>query len=120
MFQLYENNKGYILSSYQVITRHTFFHDQFGKDRSQPSYTCNNNNPTEIGSYLLVTLTNETLIKYSIVPQAYKVITNHVNEFSVWIILSRLLHTREPHNGGITDDVQTDLVTLDLKQGTIM
>ena len=35
----------------------------------------------------------------------------------MWNILSRLLHSRAPHLGGINGDVQSDLATLDFNNG---
>ena len=45
-------------------------------------------------------------------PQAYKVTTTRAHEISVWTVLSRLLHSRDPHLGGTNGDVQYDLGTL--------
>ena len=50
-------------------------------------------------------------------PQSYKVISTHAHEISVWTILSRLLHSRPPHLGGMNGDVQYDLSTLAFKNG---
>ena len=50
-------------------------------------------------------------------PQAYKVVSTHAHEISGWTILSRLLHSRAPHIGGINGDVQSDLSTLAFKNG---
>ena len=46
------------------------------------------------------------------VPQSYKGVIDNSNEISVWTILSRLLHARDPHLGGTNSDVQSDLATL--------
>ena len=46
-------------------------------------------------------------------PQAYKVVNTHAHEISGWEILSRLLHVRAPHIGGMTGDVQSDLATME-------
>ena len=50
-------------------------------------------------------------------PQSYKVFSAHAHEISGWTILSRLLHSRAPHLGGMDGDVQSDLVTLAFKNG---
>ena len=50
-------------------------------------------------------------------PQAYKFFSTHDREISGWKILSRLLHSRGPHLGGINGDVQSDLATLEFKNG---
>ena len=50
-------------------------------------------------------------------PQTYKIISTHSHETSGWIILSRLLHSRAPHLGGINGDVQSDLANLAFNNG---
>ena len=50
-------------------------------------------------------------------PQAYKVVSTHAHEISVWTILSRLIHSRAPHLGGMNGDVKYDLATLAFKNG---
>ena len=60
-------------------------------------------------------MTNSTCVKYSMSSQAYKVLRTHAHEISVWIILSRLLHSRTPNLGGINGVVQSDLSTLVFK-----
>ena len=62
-------------------------------------------------------MTNDTCIKDSMAPQAYKIVSTHAHETSGWIILSRLLNSRAPHLGGMNGDVQYDLATLDFKNG---
>ena len=57
-------------------------------------------------------LTNDTCVKSSMAPQAYKVFSTHPHEISGWKILSRLLQSRPPHLGGMSGDVQSDLSTL--------
>ena len=47
----------------------------------------------------------------------YKLITAHDHEVLLCIILSRILHAREPHIGGRNGGVKSDLATLDFKQG---
>ena len=50
-------------------------------------------------------------------PQAYKVVSTHAHEISVWTIISRLLHSRAPHLIGMNGDVQSDLSTLAFRNG---
>ena len=50
-------------------------------------------------------------------PQAYKIVSTHAHEISGWSILSRLLHSRAPHLGGMNGDVQSDIATLDFRNG---
>ena len=62
-------------------------------------------------------MTDETRVKSSMAPQAYKVVSTHSHDISVWTILSRLLHSRDPHLGGINGDDQSDLATLAVNNG---
>ena len=62
-------------------------------------------------------MTNDTCVKSSMEPQAYKVISTHDHEISGWIILYRLLHSRATHPGGMNGDIQSDLATLAFKNG---
>ena len=48
-------------------------------------------------------------------PQAYKVVSTHAHEISVWTILSRLLHPSAPYIGVMNGDVQYNLATLIFK-----
>ena len=50
-------------------------------------------------------------------PQAYKVVSTHAHDISGWTILSRLLHSRAPHLGGMNGDVKSDLATLAFRNG---
>ena len=50
-------------------------------------------------------------------PQAYKIFSTHAYEISGWTILSRLLHSRAHHIGGMNGDFQSDLATLAFKNG---
>ena len=45
------------------------------------------------------------------------VVTTHVNEISVCKILSIILYALAPHIGGMNGDVQSDIVTLEFKNG---
>ena len=62
-------------------------------------------------------ITNDTRVKSSMPPQAYKIISTHAHEISGWTILSRLLHSHAPHLGGINSDVESDLATLAFNNG---
>ena len=62
-------------------------------------------------------MTNETYVKSSIEPQAYKIVSTHAHEISGWKILSRLFHSRPSHIGGMNGDFQSDLATLAFKNG---
>ena len=50
-------------------------------------------------------------------PQAYKVVRTHAYEISEWTIISRILHSRAPHLGGMNGDVKSDLATLEFNNG---
>ena len=56
-------------------------------------------------------------IKSSMEPQAYKIVSTHAHEISGWTILSRIIHSRAPHLGGMNGDVQSYLSTLAFKNG---
>ena len=45
-----------------------------------------------IGQSILVEMTNETCVKYSMAPQAYKVVSTHAHEIPGWTIISRPIH----------------------------
>ena len=62
-------------------------------------------------------MTNNTCVKFSISHQAYKIVSTCAHEISGWNILSRLLHSRAPHLGGINGDVKSDLATLSFRNG---
>ena len=62
-------------------------------------------------------MTNDTCVKSFMSPQAYKVVSTHSHEISLWTILSRLIHSRAPHLGGMNGDVQSDLATLAFNNG---
>ena len=49
--------------------------------------------------------------------QAYKMFGTHAHEISRWTILSRLIHSRAPHLGGINGGVQYDIATLAFNNG---
>ena len=63
-------------------------------------------------------MTHDTCIKFSMATQAYKVIRTHAHEISGWKkILSIILHSHAPNIGGMNGDIQSDLATLELKNG---
>ena len=66
---------------------------------------------------MLVKFTNRTCEKYSMAPQAYKVVNTHANETSVWISLSNLIHTLPPNLGGTNDGFQSNLATPEVNNG---
>ena len=57
-------------------------------------------------------MTNDTCVKSSMAPQAYKIVSTHANEISVWTTLSRILHSCAPCLVNMNGDVQSDLFTL--------
>ena len=61
---------------------------------------------------MLVEITNETYVKYSMVTQSYNVVSTHANEISGYKFLSRILYSRAPNIGGMNGDVQSDLFTM--------
>ena len=50
-------------------------------------------------------------------PQAYKIVSTHAHEISGWKILSRLLHPRAPHLGGMNGDDKSYIATLAFRNG---
>ena len=62
-------------------------------------------------------MTIDTCEKSSMAPQYYKVISTNTDEISGWTILSIITHSRDLHLGGMNSDVQSDLATLDFKNG---
>ena len=106
-----------LLTDYQSIKRHFEFEEYFVPDRDHPSYYWNIQIYTSLGHSLLVAMTNDTCVKSSMAPQAYKVVSTHAHEIPGWTILSRLLHSCAPHLGGMNGDVQYYLATLNFKNG---
>ena len=49
--------------------------------------------------------------------QFYKVVSTHAHEISGWKILSILIYSRAPNPGGMNCGVQSDLSTLEFKNG---
>ena len=106
-----------LLPDYHTIKIHSEFEEYFVSDRNHPSYSWNVQIYTSLGHSLSVAMTNDTCVKPSMTPQAYKVIRTYAHEISGWTILYRLLHSREPHLGGTNGDVQSDLATPAFKNG---
>ena len=50
-------------------------------------------------------------------PQAYKIVNTHAHEISLWTIISRLMHARGPHLGGMKGGFQSYIATLVFKNG---
>ena len=60
-------------------------------------------------------MTNDTFIKYSMVPQAYKVVRTHAHEISRCTVLSRLIYSLSSHIVWMNGDVWSDLANLAFK-----
>ena len=106
-----------LLPDYQSIKIHSEFKEYFVPYCDHPSYSWNVQIYTSLGHSLLVEMTNDTCVKYSMAPQACKVVRTCDHEISGWTILSMLLHSCAPHIGGMNGDVQSDLSTLAFKNG---
>ena len=50
-------------------------------------------------------------------PQAHKDVNAHAHEISGQKSISSIIHVCAPHLGGMNGDVQSDLVTLEFKNG---
>ena len=55
---------------------------------------------------------NDIFTKSFIAPHTYKVFSTHAHEISEWKVISRLIHSRAPHLGGMNGDFQSDIATL--------
>ena len=104
-----------LLPSYQSIKRYSEFEDYFLPYHDHPSYYWNAQTCTSLENSLVVVLTNDTYVKSSMAPQAYKAVKTHGHEISIWRIISRPLHPHTPHLEGMNGDVQSDLATLTFK-----
>ena len=69
----------YFLPVYQYIKVHSEFEEYFVPDHSRPSCYWSEQTYTYLGHMLLVELTNDTSVKSSMAPQAYKVVNTHAN-----------------------------------------
>ena len=71
-----------ILPCYQPIKRHSEFTEYFIPYCDHPSYFWNVQIYTSLGHLISVAMTNETCIKSSMAPQAYKLVITHAHEIS--------------------------------------
>ena len=62
-------------------------------------------------------MNNDTCVKSLMKPQAYKFVRTRAHDISVCTLLSRLIHSRAPHLGGMSGDIQSDISTLAFKNG---
>ena len=85
-----------LLPAYHSIKIKSEFEEYFVPDHDSTSYSWNSNTYTSLGHSLLVELTNDNCVEYSMAPQTYKVVNTHAHEISGWKILSRLLHACAP------------------------
>ena len=69
-----------LLPSYQSIKRHSHYEEYFIPDHDHPSCSCNVQIYTFLGHSLLVPMTNDTCVKSSVAPQAYKVFIRYAHE----------------------------------------
>ena len=106
-----------LLPGYQSINRRYEFVEYLIPYRDHPFYYCNVQIYTFLVHSLLVAMNNDTCIKSSMAPQAYKVVGTHDYEISGWTILSRLLHSHFSTIGGMNGGVQYYLATLAFKNG---
>ena len=106
-----------LIPDYQSTKRHSQFKQYFVPDHNHASYSWNLQVNTSLGHSLLVAMTNDTCVKSSMAPKSYKVVRTHAHKISGWTILSRLLHSRDPHLGVMNGDVQSDLATLAFRNG---
>ena len=96
-----------LLPDYHYIKRHSDFEEEFILDRDHLSYSCNAHTYTSLGHSILVSTANYAYAKYSMTPQAYKVINTHAHEISGRTIILRLIHFRNPRLGGMNGEVQS-------------
>ena len=102
--------------AYQSTKRQSDFEEYLILDRDNPSCYWNVQIYYSLGhSMLVATTTNETCVKPSMEPQAYKVFSTHAHEILGWKIIFRLLHLRAPNLGVMNGDVEADLSTLEFK-----
>ena len=59
-----------LLPSCQYIKRHSDFEEYFVPDSYHPSCSCNSQTYTSLRNSLLVAMTNDTCVKYSMAPHA--------------------------------------------------
>ena len=103
----------YLLPANQYIKRHSEYEEYFAPYFDHPSYCWDAQTYNSLVHSLLVELTNNTYVKYSMEHQAYIVVNYHDHEISVWKILSRIIHARAYNPGGMNGDLQSDISTLE-------
>ena len=81
-----------LLPHYQSIKRNSEIEEYFVLDLDHPSCSWNSQTYNSLGRSLLLEMTNDNRVKYSMGPQAYKVVNTHAHEISGWKILSRIIH----------------------------
>ena len=94
-----------LLTSYHSIKSHPEFAEYLIPYRDHPSYYWNVQIYTSLGNSLLVAMTNDTCVKYSMAPHAYKVVSTDASKISGWTIISRLLHSLATNLGGLHYDI---------------
>ena len=106
-----------LFSVYQSIKRQYDFAEYFIIDRDNPSYYRHLQLYISLGRSLLVSMTNDTCVKYSMSSQSYKVVNTHAHEISGYTIISIIPHSRAPHLGGMNSDVKSDIATMEFNNG---
>ena len=101
-----------LIPRYQSIKRYSQYGEYIIPDPNHPSCFWNVQIYTFLGHSLLVVITNDICVKYSMAHQSYKVVITYVHEISGWTIMSGLLNSRATHLGGMNCDVQSDLAML--------
>ena len=84
---------------------------------SHPSYHYNKQYITYIGQSLQVEVTNYICMKNSLDTEYYKLISAYAHEFYGWIILYNIIHDCDPHLVNYNGGLQTNISTLDFKNG---
>ena len=106
-----------LLPAYHSIKIHSEFEEYLITYCDHPSHYWNDHTYKYLRHSLFAEMNNDTCVKYYMAPQAYKVVNTHANEISVWKILSIIIHLRTPHIGGMNGVDQSDLSTLEFKNG---
>ena len=68
-----------LIPGYQSDNGHSEFSEYFIPDLNHPSDSWNVNIYSTIGHSFLVAMTNDTCVKFSMAPQAYKVVSTHTH-----------------------------------------
>ena len=71
-----------LLSTYHSIKRHSEFEEYLVPYHDLPSYSWSGQTNISIKHSMLVALTNDTCVKYSMTPQAYNVVNTYAHEIS--------------------------------------